>query len=139
MLLILLRIAFAFFIFYTLYAFIIGPQLSFLLKWGWKKLDAKYHCQQPVAFPIAPTTWARVGWNQFLLAIHCRPEGVYLQREAATSAALPPTLLIPYPCFRRVDRPIAARLFAADHYDFFLLDGVSFWVAKEYGQSILAH
>lgn len=127
-----LRIAFALFVFYALYAFVVKPQLSFLLKWGWKKLAATYHCPRPVALPPAPQTLARVGWNQFLVTVHCRPEGVYLQRGAATSAAGPPTLLIPYAHFRRVSRPVAARLFTADQYDFFSVRGVAFWIAKRY-------
>lgn len=135
----LLRIAFALFVFYALYAFIIEPQLSFLLKWGWKKLAAKYSYNQPINLAATPKLLTRIGWNQFLVAIDCQPEGVYLQREATALATLPPTVLIPYARFRRVSRPVAARLFAPDQYDFFLLDGVSFWVAKEYGQSILAH
>jgi hypothetical protein len=127
-----LRLAFALFVFYALYAFIIEPQLSYLLKWGWKRLAATYNCQQPVELPPAPQTLARVGWNQFLVTIHCQPEGVYLQRGAAPSAAHPPTLLIPYAHFCRVSQPVAARLFAADQYDFFSVRGVAFWVAKKY-------
>lgn len=131
----LLRIAFALFLFYALYAFIIAPQLSFLLKWGWKKLAKKYACDQPAGLPAAPKILTRVGWNQFLLAIDCQPEGVYLHREATAS---PATLLIPYPHFRRVGRPVAAKLFAADQYDFFVVDSVAVWVDKKYGHYILA-
>jgi hypothetical protein len=134
----LLRIAFALFVFYALYAFIIEPQLSFLLKWGWKKLAAKYSCNQPIDLSATPKILARVGWNQFLLSINCQPEGVYLQREATDSANSPPTVLIPYTRFQRVSRPVAARLFAADQYDFFLLDGVAFWIDKRYGHRIVA-
>jgi hypothetical protein len=130
----LLRIVFAFFLFYALYTFIIAPQLSFLLKWGWKKLAKMYACGQPPFLSAAPKTMTRVGWNQFLLAIDCQPEGVYLQREAAS----PATLLIPYTRFRRVGRPVAARFFAADQYDFFVVDSVAFWVDKKYGHAILA-
>lgn len=134
----LLRIAFALFVFYALYTFIIEPQLSFLLKWGWKKLAAKYAYSPATTPAAAPKVLTRVGWNQFLLAIDCQPEGVYLQREAATPATLPATVLIPYARFRPVSRPVAAKLFAADQYDFFLLDGVAFWVDKRYGRCILA-
>jgi hypothetical protein len=134
----LLRIAFALFVFYTLYAFIIEPQLSFLLKWGWKKLAAKYNYNQPIDLSAIPKILTRIGWNEFLLAIDCQPEGVYLQRESIGSATLPPTILIPYTRFRRVSRPVAARLFTADQYDFFLLDGVAIWMNKRYGHRILA-
>ncbi|RZJ95041.1 MAG: hypothetical protein EOO60_01585 [Hymenobacter sp.] len=134
----LLRIAFALFVFYALYTFIIEPQLSFFLKRGWKKLANKYACNQSVSLLSAPKILTRVGWNQFLLAIDCQSEGVYLQRETTASATLSATLLIPYPRFRRVSRPVAARLFAADQYDFFSVDGVALWVDKKYGHYILA-